>query len=70
MAPFGLFGPVTFQTRRGTRITFFAGLLTIPLTAYSVYHLYNSLPRDEKRERTGSGHASSADPTTIDLSDR
>ena len=34
----GLLGPVTFQTRRG-RVTFFAGFVTLPLTAWSVWSL-------------------------------
>ena len=45
-----LFGPVTFETRRGTKITFLAGIFTIPLTAYSLYSLYGMMfPGNSKR---------------------
>lgn len=68
MAPFGFFGPVTFQTRKGTRVTFVAGLVTIPLTAFSVYQL---LSRTEKRpESTHGEHAPSSHAREVDLSDR
>ena len=45
-----LFGPVTFATRRGTKITFLAGVFTIPLTAYSLYSLYSMVFPGNSRE--------------------
>ena len=45
-----LFGPIRFETKRGTKITFLAGVFTIPLTAYSLYSLYGMLfPGSPKR---------------------
>lgn len=34
-----LFGPVSFQSRRDTRVTFVAGFITLPLTAVSLWQL-------------------------------
>ena len=36
----GLFGPLTVRTKRGTRLTFVAGFITLPLTALSLYQLF------------------------------
>lgn len=46
----GLFGPIQFRTKRGTRVTLVAGFLTIPLTGWSVYTLYEALRRDETQK--------------------
>ena len=35
----GLLGPVSIRTKRGTRVTFLAGFITIPLTALSLWKL-------------------------------
>jgi hypothetical protein len=48
--PWGLFGPVHFETRRGTRVTFFAGFITLPLTAWSLWKLLGS--GEERRAST------------------
>lgn len=40
--PWGLFGPVHFETKRGTRVTFFAGFITLPLTAWSLWKLFDT----------------------------
>ena len=45
--PWGLFGPVSFRTRRGTRVTFFAGFITLPLAAVSLWSLTRPPPRPE-----------------------
>lgn len=63
--PFGLFGPVTYRTKNGSRITFVAGFLTVPLTVWSAYkllHLGDS--------PGGDGRSSTAKSTEVDLSGR
>lgn len=61
---FGLFGPVTVvRTKRGTRITFVAGVVTIPLSAYSLYKVFGG-----GKPTTGTS-PTPASPD-IDLSDR
>lgn len=40
--PWGLFGPISFQTRRGTRITFVAGFITLPFTAWSLWKIFGT----------------------------
>lgn len=40
--PFGLFGPIHLRTKRGTRVTFFAGFITLPLTAWSLWQIFGS----------------------------
>ena len=42
--PWGLFGPVSLKTKRGTRITFVAGFVTLPLTALSLWSLLRGAP--------------------------
>ena len=42
--PWGLFGPVSFRTRRGTRVTFFAGVITLPLAGLSLWSLTRPPP--------------------------
>ncbi len=61
----GIFGPVQFKTKRGTRVTFVAGFITLPLTCYSIYKLLQLKDREHPRiveEKGGS--------TSIDLSDK
>lgn len=41
--PWGLFGPISFETRRG-RVTLFAGFITLPLTALSLWQLLKGPP--------------------------
>lgn len=41
----GIFGPVSVKTKRGTRVTFFAAWLTLPLTAVSLWTLLHGEPR-------------------------
>jgi hypothetical protein len=43
--PWGFLGPVSVRTRRGTRVTFFAGFVTIPLAAWSFWQLAHSATR-------------------------
>ena len=35
----GLFGPIEFRTKRGNRVIFVAGFITLPLSAYSIWRL-------------------------------
>lgn len=61
----GIFGPVQFKTKRGTRVTFFAGFVTLPLTCYSIYKLLQSREEENRKVDAGGTHSSS-----IDLSDK
>ena len=69
--PFGIFGPITIQTKRGIRVTFVAGAITLPLTAWSLYQLFGSSPPHRHSDQ---GYASSKklQPTddVVNLSDR
>lgn len=49
----GVFGPIQVKTKRGTRITFIAGFVTLPLTAFSVWRLLKgpSEPVEQPREQ-------------------
>ena len=38
----GVFGPLSFRTRRGTRVTLVAGFITLPLSAISLYSLLHA----------------------------
>lgn len=60
----GLFGPVSFKTKRGTRVTFVAGFITLPLTALSLWRLLH-VPEPAPRQLPGP-------PATkeLDLSDK
>lgn len=55
--PWGLFGPISYKTRRGSRITFIAGFITLPLTAVSLYQLFRSRPIPEPKELGSSRRA-------------
>lgn len=63
----GLFGPVEFKTKRGNRITFVGGFVTLPLTLYSIYKLQTAFNKTHQEradeERSSSGR-------DIDLSER
>lgn len=62
----GLFGPVEFKTKRGNRITFVGGFVTLPLTLYTIYKLQTSFKTHQERaneERSSGGR-------DIDLSER
>jgi hypothetical protein len=65
--PFGLFGPIKFQTKRGTRVTFFAGFITLPLTAWSLYHIFDT----SAQRNSNQGHIEKqpTDATGVDVSD-
>jgi hypothetical protein len=70
--PFGLFGPVTFKTKRGTKITFIAGFLTLPLTAWSLWQIFGA-PRDQPPRPELSSQRDTPRlplPPDVDLSDR
>ncbi len=65
--PFGLFGPVTFRTKKGNKITFFAGFITFPLTGLSLWALLRSgRPGGDAR----SGGGKQLPPPELDLSDK
>jgi hypothetical protein len=67
MVPFWFTGPWTFKTRSGTRITFLACVVTIPLTAFSIHQLTRS-PRGKVEETTqNSGRSSSVLNGDVDL---
>jgi hypothetical protein len=62
----GLFGPIEFKTKRGNRIIFVGGFVTLPLTLYSIYKLQTSFKTHQERaneERSSGGR-------DIDLSER
>lgn len=71
--PFGLFGPVTFKTKRGTRVTFVAGFITLPLTAWSLYQIFgpsaDQPPRRELPAERGTPRLPPP-PPDVDLSDK
>lgn len=62
----GLFGPIEFKTKRGNRITFVGGFVTLPLTLYSIYKLqtgFKSYQEKANEERPSGGR-------DIDLSEK
>ena len=64
-AAWGLFGPVSVKTKRGTRVTFVAGFITLPLTAISLWSLFHgSDQQQQKRLPPGSSSGE------LDLSDK
>lgn len=64
----GLFGPIQFTTKRGNKVTFFGGFVTLPLTVYSLYKLKEALHGSE--EPSGSGLKGIQEDSTIDLSNK
>lgn len=72
--PFDLFGPVTFKTKRGTRITFAAGFITLPLTAWSLWHIFGGSaeqpPVPEVPSGRGTPRLPPPSPSDADLTDR
>lgn len=60
----GVFGPVQFKTKRGTRVTFVAGFITLPLTCYSIYKLFQLKEQGNPKAVPEENHSS------IDLSDK
>ena len=70
MVPFWFTGPWTFKTRRGTRITFLACAVTVPLTAFSIFQVARS-PRGRAEETVRErGRFSSASNDAVNLSER
>lgn len=57
-AAWGLFGPVSVKTKRGTRITFVAGFITLPLTALSLWSLFHG-GNQQQQQRLPPGSSSS-----------
>lgn len=47
----GIFGPVSVKTKRGSRVTFFAAWLTLPLTAVSLWTLLHGEPRKPAQQQ-------------------
>lgn len=61
--PWGWLGPIEFRTKRGTRVTFVAGFITLPITALSLYSLLHGKPQQRQEPpRLGAGE--------VDLSDK
>ncbi len=53
-AAWGLFGPFSVTTKRGTRITFVAGFITLPLTAISLWSLFHGGAQQQQKQLPGS----------------
>ena len=69
--PFGFFGPIEFRTKRGTRVTFIAGFITLPLTAWSLWQIFGTSKHDHKIDQ-GQASTNKLPPpaSDVDLSDR
>ena len=59
----GLFRPISVKTKRGTRITFVAGFITLPLTAFSLPSLFK--PPSEPVQQPPQLPARDLDLTTV-----
>ena len=59
--PFGLFGPVTLRTRRGS-ITFVAGFVTVPLAAFSLWQLTRPAPSPANAQQPSAAGGDDDDP--------
>ena len=64
----GLFGPIQFTTKRGTKVTFWGGFVTLPLTIYSLYKLKEALNGSE--ESSDSGLKGIQEDSAVDLSNK
>lgn len=54
-AAWGLFGPFSVTTKRGTRITFVAGFITLPLTAISLWSLFHGGAQQQQQKQLPAG---------------